>query len=238
MDEQTFIQELNKHDIELTEKQLEKFHIYYEELIKWNEKMNLTAIVEKNEVYLKHFYDSIALSFYVDVNDVQTFCDVGAGAGFPSIPLKIIYPHLNVTIVDSLKKRITFLEALVSKLKLEGIQLVHARAEDFGQQQKYRENFDLVTARAVARMAVLTEYCLPLSKVGGIFAALKGANIDEELQEGERAIKVLGGRLKEHHKYFLPIEQSERSIVTIEKIHRTKKKYPRKAGLPAKNPIL
>lgn len=238
MDEQSFIKALSKHGIELDEKQINQFKLYYEELIEWNEKVNLTAITEKKEVYLKHFYDSIALSFYMDIEKIQSICDVGAGAGFPSIPLKICYPHLEITIVDSLKKRITFLQTLITEIGLDKVHLVHARAEDFGQQKNYRESFDLVTARAVAKMAVLSEYCLPLCKVGGTFVAMKGSSVEEELNEGDRAIKLLGGQLKESYKFHLPVENSERSIVIINKINPTKKKYPRKAGLPAKEPIL
>lgn len=238
MDEQMFLKELEKHGIQLNDQQLRQFQMYYEMLIEWNKKMNLTAIVEKEEVYLKHFFDSITLSFFFDLRHVQSICDVGAGAGFPSIPLKICFPHLNITIVDSLKKRITFLQSLTSNLELDGVQLVHGRAEDFGQQKAYRENFDLITARAVARLVVLNEYCLPLTKVGGSFISLKGPQIEEELNEAKKSIKLLGGELVKHHKFYLPIEQSERSIVIMDKVHPTKKKYPRKAGLPAKSPLL
>ena len=237
MDEQTFINELKKRDIHLNDDQMNQFQLYYDLLIEWNKKMNLTAIIEKEEVYLKHFFDSISLSFFFDLHQVQTVCDVGAGAGFPSIPLKICFPHLHVTIVDSLKKRISFLQTLVSQLQLNDIELVHERAENSGQQKMYREKFDLVTARAVAKMAVLAEYCLPLTKVGGTFIALKGAHLEEELSEANNAIKLLGGQLIDHHHFRLPIEQSERTIVVVDKVHATKKKYPRKAGLPQKNPL-
>lgn len=238
MDEQLFMNELIKRDIHLNDQQLEQFQLYYDMLIEWNEKMNLTAIVEKEEVYLKHFFDSITLSFFFDLKNVQSLCDVGAGAGFPSLPLKICFPHLNITIVDSLKKRITFLESLVAKLNLSNIHLVHSRAEDFGQNKSYRESFDLVTARAVAKLVVLNEYCLPLTKVGGSFIALKGPQIETELAEAEKSLKILGGTLRKHYKFQLPIEDSERSIIIIDKVHPTKKKYPRKPGLPAKNPLV
>ncbi|MEJ8777129.1 16S rRNA (guanine(527)-N(7))-methyltransferase RsmG [Pseudogracilibacillus sp. ICA-222130] len=233
----TFITALQEHHIHLNETQIAQFETYFEELVAWNEKVNLTAITEKEEVYVKHFYDSISPSFYFDFNEVQTICDVGAGAGFPSIPLKICFPHLQVTIVDSLKKRINFLEHLSNSLKLENTTFVHARAEDFGQHKDFRESFDVVTARAVARMSVLSELCLPLTKVNGVFLALKGASAAEELAEGKKAIKVLGGEVVKMDTFSLPVEDSERTIYTIKKVKNTHKKYPRKAGTPAKSPI-
>lgn len=237
MDEQAFVETLKQHHIALNENQIKQFNTYFELLIEWNNNINLTAITEKNEVYLKHFYDSISPSFYFDFQNVISLCDVGAGAGFPSIPLKICFPHLHITIVDSLKKRIDFLEKLTSTLQLDHIHLVHSRAEDFGQQKEYRENYDVVTARAVARMSVLAEYCLPLNKIGGTFIALKGSNVEDELLDSQKAIRVLGGELLKNNLFHLPIENSVRSIVTIKKIKKTNKKYPRKAGTPAKNPI-
>ena len=161
---------------------MEQFNRYFELLVEWNEKMNLTAITESDEVYLKHFYDSISASFYVDFTKELKICDVGAGAGFPSIPLKIVFPHLTVTIVDSLNKRITFLEELQKELKLEGVRFCHDRAETFAQLPEHRERYDLVTARAVARMSVLSELCMPLVKVGGQFVAMKAASAGEELE--------------------------------------------------------
>lgn len=232
-----FIKEMALKDIILSEKQIVQFSLYYKTLIEWNEKMDLTAITNKNDVYLKHFYDSITPSFYFDFNKKISLCDVGAGAGFPSIPLKICYPHLNITIVDSLKKRITFLEHLIQHLNLDNVETIHSRAEDFGKNKKYRESFDLVIARAVARTSVLSELCLPLSKVNGYFIAMKGTNIDEELQDAEKAINVLGGKIEEDISFQLPIEKSDRTIVMIKKVKSTPKKYPRKAGTPQKNPI-
>src|SRR5690625_1712269 len=158
MDEKMFATALQERGLQLTDKQLKQFNIYYDLLIEWNEKVNLTAITEKEEVYLKHFFDSITPSFYTNFQDIQTVCDIGAGAGFPSIPLKICFPHLQITIVDSLKKRIHFLEQLVSEMQLKDVHLVHARAEQFGQIEQYRESLDLVTARAVANLAVFFEY--------------------------------------------------------------------------------
>ena len=237
MDEIMFKNRLETEGISLDETQLQQFNQYYELLIEWNDKVNLTAITDKSEVYLKHFFDSITASFYYDFSNVNTLCDIGAGAGFPSIPLKIVYPHLQITIVDSLKKRIHFLENLVDALNLEGINLVHARAEDFGQDKEARASFDVVTARAVARMSVLSEYCLPLCKQGGFFIALKGSSSTEELQAAKKAIKQLGGEFKEEYQFALPIEESERAIIITKKVKNTPKKYPRKPGLPAKQPL-
>lgn len=237
LDEQSFIRELANKGIKLTDKQLRQFDSYYKMLIEWNEKINLTAITEKKEVYLKHFYDSITASFYFDFDQSLSICDIGAGAGFPSIPLKICFPKLQITIVDSLNKRINFLGLLVNELELDNVTLVHSRAEDFGQNKMYKHQFDVAMARAVARMSVLTEYCLPPVKVNGVFIALKGPSLTEELADATNAIKILGGELKENIGFTLPIEESERSIAIIDKIKQTPKKYPRKAGVPSKNPL-
>src|SRR5690625_5128548 len=237
MNVEDFKDTLLKGNIKLTDRQLEQFARYYEMLVEWNEKVNLTAITDKNEVYLKHFYDSVTPALYDDFTNVNTICDVGAGAGFPSLPLKICYPHLKVTIIDSLQKRIHFLEQLVDQLQLTNVYLVHSRAEDAGQQRKYREQFDVVTARAVARMSVLSEYCLPFSKKGGHFIALKGSSVAEELSDAKNAIKTLGGEVSKVESFHLPKEKSERSIVWIEKVKNTPKKYPRQAGIPNRKPI-
>jgi 16S rRNA (guanine527-N7)-methyltransferase len=237
MNEQQFQQQLLEKGISLSEKQCEQFSLYFNILVEWNKKMNLTAITEKEEVYEKHFFDSVTASFTYDFSSVQTVCDVGAGAGFPSIPLKICFPHLHVTIVDSLKKRIGFLEHLVDKLELENITLYHDRAETFGQKQEIRESYDLVTARAVARLSVLSELCLPLVKLGGNFIAMKGPQLNEELKESEKALRILGGTFQLLEKTELPIEKSERNIVIIKKEKKTPKKYPRKPGTPNKQPL-
>jgi len=238
MNVEDFKDTLLKGNIKLTDRQLEQFARYYEMLVEWNEKVNLTAITDKNEVYLKHFYDSVTPALYDDFTNVNTICDVGAGAGFPSLPLKICYPHLKVTIIDSLQKRIHFLEQLVDQLQLTNVYLVHSRAEDAGQDRKYREQFDIVTARAVARMSVLSEYCLPFSKKAGYFIALKGSNASEELFDAENAIKTLGGKVSKIESFYLPKEESERSLIWIKKIKNTPKKYPRQAGTPNRNPII
>lgn len=237
MNQEQFQKLLQENGIELSEHQLQQFNRYYEVLVEWNEKMNLTAITDRKEVYLKHFYDSITASFYVDFTQPLSICDVGAGAGFPSIPLKICFPHLEVSIVDSLNKRITFLNHLANELELDQVHFHHDRAETFGQNPAYRQSYDLVTARAVARLTVLSELCLPLVKTGGRFVAMKAANAGDELTQAKRAIKTLGGGKMKVDSFSLPIEQSERSIIVVEKSVSTPKKYPRKPGTPNKSPL-
>lgn len=238
MNPEEFKQALHDKGIDITEKQMQQFDDYLKLLQEWNEKINLTAITEKEEVYLKHFYDSITAGLYVDFNKgVRSLCDVGAGAGFPSIPLKIIFPQLEVTIVDSLNKRIQFLTTLAETLALEGVHFYHDRAETFGQNKQFRESFDFVTARAVARMSVLAELCLPLVKKGGIFIALKASNSDQEMQESQKAITTLGGKMREDFVFELPKEAGERHILLIDKKKETPKKFPRKPGTPNKSPL-
>ncbi|MGM0830906.1 MAG: 16S rRNA (guanine(527)-N(7))-methyltransferase RsmG [Bacillota bacterium] len=228
---------LEEKGISLSPQQLNQFERYYELLVEWNEKMNLTAITEKEDVYLKHFYDSISAAFYVDFTQVTTLCDVGAGAGFPSIPLKICYPHLHISIVDSLNKRITFLNHLSDELGLENTNFYHDRAETFGKNKAHREKYDMVTARAVARMSVLSELCLPLVKKGGLFVAMKASNVKEELSNAKKAIGMLGGQTDKMYSFVLPEEESERNIVKIDKVKETPNKYPRKPGTPNKLPL-
>jgi 16S rRNA (guanine527-N7)-methyltransferase len=237
MTPEEFKQLLSQKDIQLSDHQMKQFARYFELLVEWNEKMNLTAITEEKEVYLKHFYDSISLAFFEDFASNKAICDVGAGAGFPSIPLKIVFPTLKVTIVDSLNKRITFLNELVQALELEEVSLYHDRAETFGQQAAFRASFDYVTARAVARLNVLSELCLPLVKKDGFFLALKAAKSEEEITEAKPAIAVLGGKFQKEVSFALPITDDERHIVVIQKKKETPKKYPRKPGLPNKQPI-
>lgn len=236
MNEQQFKDALSEKGIELTAEQLAQFRTYFEELIEWNEKMNLTAITDLPSVYLKHFYDSVTAAFYLDFTKPMKLCDVGAGAGFPSIPLKICFPHIEVTIVDSLNKRIQFLTHLSEKLNLSGVRFVHARAEDFGQSE-YREKYDLVTARAVARLSVLAELCVPLVKNGGLFAAMKAASAPDELQDAKNALEKLGVKNENVYSFQLPVEESERYIQVFRKFKATPKKYPRKPGMPNKSPI-
>lgn len=228
---------LEEKGISLSFEQLAQFEKYHELLVEWNEKMNLTAITDKEEVYLKHFYDSISAAFYVDFNSITSLCDVGAGAGFPSIPIKICFPHLHVSIVDSLNKRITFLNHLSDQLGLENTHFHHDRAETFGKNKDHREAYDMVTARAVARMSVLSELCLPLVKKGGYFVAMKAASVNDEMDKAKKAITTLGGKTEQVDSFLLPEENSERTIVQIKKVKDTPNKYPRKPGTPNKLPL-
>ncbi len=230
--------QLGVRGLTLSDKQKQQFEKYYEMLVEWNEKINLTSITEEHEVYLKHFYDSVTPSFYHDFNQSLSLCDVGAGAGFPSIPLKIMFPEIHVTIVDSLNKRIQFLNQLADALELEGVRFVHDRAETFGKQEDYRASFDIVTARAVARMSVLSELCIPLVKKQGLFLALKSSKGQEELDEARFAVGVLGGKIRQIDTFTLPEDAGERQIITIEKRSQTPKKYPRKPGTPNKTPLV
>lgn len=238
MDESAFIQYLSVKGIDLSDQQIRQFETYYHFLIEWNQKINLTAITEKDEVYLKHFYDSLIPLWVFDIPENCKLVDVGAGAGFPSIPIKIVRPDIDLTIIDSLNKRINFLDHLIQALDLTGVTAVHSRAEDAGQNPAYREQFDIATARAVAALNVLTELCLPLVRKGGAFLALKGQASSQEIAEADKAIKVLGGKFEEEFIETLPIEDANRSIVYIRKTLDTPKKYPRKAGKPNKQPIL
>lgn len=237
MNSEQFKAALMEKGISLTPRQIEQFETYYQTLVEWNEKMNLTAITEKSEVYLKHFYDSLTAAFYFDFSKPVQVCDVGAGAGFPSIPLKIVFPSIELTIVDSLNKRIHFLNTLANLLELEHVHFIHDRAETFGVNPNHRESYEVVTARAVARMSVLSELCLPLVKPGGYFIAMKAAHAGEELETGKKAVTLLGGKVENTFTFRLPIEESERNIVIIKKIKATPKKYPRKPGTPNKMPI-
>ncbi|CAM4249381.1 16S rRNA (guanine(527)-N(7))-methyltransferase RsmG [Jeotgalicoccus halotolerans] len=236
MNETEFINTLKDKGIELSAVQISQFKTYYKMLVEWNEKINLTAVTELEEVYLKHFYDSITPLFYADIEEGASLCDVGAGAGFPSIPMKIIRPDLKITIVDSLNKRITFLNELTAVLGLDKIHLVHDRAETFGQHQA-RHMFDVVTARAVAQLNVLSELCLPLVRTGGQFIVMKGKKAQEELDESKFALDLLGGELTKIHQLSLPKEESDRYIMIIDKKRKTPKKYPRKPGTANKSPL-
>lgn len=240
MNPEEFQQALAKRNIELSDTQMKQFAEYYDLLVATNEHVNLTRITEKREVYLKHFFDSISGAFAEPklMTEQLTLCDIGAGAGFPSIPLKIVFPQLKITIVDSLNKRITFLQELVTKLDLTDVTLVHDRAETFsGKGSTHREQYDVVTARAVARLAVLSELCLPAAKVGGEFIAYKASAAPTEIQQGGAAIKKLGGQIRKTVKLELPEMDEERNIVLIDKVAATPKKFPRRPGLPNKKPI-
>lgn len=227
--------ESKKHGTELNEIQIAQFNLYYELLTEKNKVMNLTAITEYNDVVKKHFIDSMMISRIVDMRKISTLCDVGTGAGFPGIPLKIVYPHIHLSLVDSVGKRVNFLSEVVEKIGLEDVETIHSRTEDLAHNQKYREKYDLVTARAVASMNVLSEYCIPYAKIGGYFAAYKSGNIEEELNNAQNAVTTLGGKIEKTDVFDL--YGMGRSIVLIRKVKGTPKVYPRKAGTPSKNPL-
>lgn len=228
---------LAERGIELSLLQIRQFDAYYQHLLEWNQKMNLTAITDKKDVEIKHFFDSLTPSFYFSFQGSMELCDVGSGAGFPSIPLKILCPDLHITILDSLKKRLVFLDSLINVLGLDHVSLHHDRAEIFAHKRDFRETFDIVTARAVANLSVLSEYCLPLVKEGGTFIALKGANAEEEIHQAGHAIDLLGGKMNKVESLILPEENSRRHLLFIDKIKKTPKKYPRKPGTPSKDPL-
>ncbi|GAB4072012.1 16S rRNA (guanine(527)-N(7))-methyltransferase RsmG [Barrientosiimonas marina] len=232
-----FVQALYDYGIHLNKTQQKQFADYFQILVEWNEKINLTTLTAEEDVYLKHFYDSLSVAFYYDFTGSLSVCDVGAGAGFPGIPLKICFPELKLTIVDSLKKRIHFLDYLVDQLNLQNVAVYHDRAEAFGRQKQFRESFDCVISRAVARMQVLSELCLPLTKRNGEFLAMKGSQGTVELNDARQAITTLGGIADTPHTFYLPEEKSIRSIITIHKQKETPKKYPRKPGIPNKEPL-
>ena len=237
MKPETFYTLLAEQNINLTDQQKAQFERYFELLVEWNQKINLTAITEKEEVYLKHFYDSIApiLQGLIENQEIKLL-DIGAGAGFPSLPMKILYPQLDVTIIDSLNKRINFLQLLAEELNLEGVHFYHGRAEDFAQEKKFRAQFDIVTARAVARMQVLSELTIPFLKVGGKLLALKASNAPEELTEAKNALNLLFSKVEDNISYTLP-NGDPRYITVVGKKKETPNKYPRKAGMPNKRPL-
>ena len=221
----------------LTDRQKEQFERYFELLVEWNEKINLTAITDKDEVYLKHFYDSIApiLQGLIENQPIRLL-DIGAGAGFPSLPMKILFPELDVTIIDSLNKRINFLHLLAEELDLSGVHFYHGRAEDFAQDKAFRAQFDIVTARAVARMQVLSELTIPFLKVGGQLIALKAVAADEELADAKNALNSLFAKPILNENYRLP-NGDGRNITIVDKKKETPNKYPRRAGMPNKKPL-
>ena len=223
--------------VELNEKQLSQFQKYYEMLIEWNEKINLTAITEFDEVLKKHFLDSIAIGRQFSQNTDVSVLDIGTGAGFPGIPIKIAFPDTKVTLLDSLNKRVTFLNEVIEELSLEDISALHGRAEDFAKKELLREQFDLVVSRAVANLSSLSEFCLPYVKVGGKFVSYKSEKAMEELEASKNAISILGGGNVKTDEFFLPGTDFNRTFVMIEKIKETPAKYPRKAGTPIKQPL-
>lgn len=225
----------SKSDMEIQESQINDFCIYKETLVEWCGKMNLTAIKDDHGIGEKHFLDSTLLLKYIDVPKKSKMADIGSGAGFPAVPIKIMRNDIDVTMIDSLNKRLIFLNELLNKLNLQGA-TVHLRGEEAGQKKEFREKFDIVTARAVAQMRELSEYCLPLVKIGGIFAVLKGFEIEEELEQADSAIKLMGGEIQDVIKYDL-VSGDKRSIIVIKKISQTPSKFPRPSAKIAKNPI-
>ena len=223
--------------ISLNEEQKKQFIAFYEYLVEKNKVMNLTGITEFQEVLVKHFLDSLACVKAADMNEVKTVMDIGTGAGFPGVPLKIAFPHLEACLLDSLKKRVNFLEETFELLKLENITAIHGRAEEFAKNKAYREKYDLCVSRAVSNLATLSEYCLPYVKVGGKFISYKSGTVKEEVEQAEKAVSILGGKIQDVVYFNLPDSEIQRSLVVIKKIKSTPGKYPRKAGIPLKEPL-
>lgn len=237
MEKSRFDKELETFGIVLTDRQKEQFDRYYELLVEWNKVMNLTGITEYEEVCLKHFTDSLSIAGIKNMNKVNTMIDVGTGAGFPGIPLKIAFPHIRIVLLDSLNKRLKFLNQVIEELDLEDIVTLHGRAEDHARKADYREQFDLCVSRAVANLSTLSEYCLPFVKKNGSFVPYKSGDADDEINQAKEAIKILGGDISEINKFLLPGSDIGRSLVDIKKIKNTPFRYPRKAGIPAKEPL-
>lgn len=219
-----FKKELQDLGISVTEEMLMKLEKFYELLISWNEKMNLTRITNKEDVYLKHFYDSLTLIRVINLSDIETLCDVGSGAGFPGIVLKIVFPNLKITLIDSLNKRVNYLNEIIKCLELENIEAIHTRCEDYAKVN--REKYDVITARAVASLKILSELCIPMAKVNGHFVAMK-ANINEEIAEAIPILKKLDSKIDLIDEFELPVEKSKRTLVKVKKTKETNKKYPR-----------
>lgn len=236
MTPEQFYSRLKEFGIDLSEEQKWQLHRYYELLVKWNEKMNLTGITEVNEVYLKHFYDSlIGFLMFEEIGNCKTLCDVGSGAGFPALPVKIVFPHLKMDLVDSLGKRVNFLNHVINETKLKDIQAYHSRAEEYA--GRHRESFDIVTARAVARLNILSELCVPLVKEEGYFIALKGQTGEDELIESKRALETLGVQIIDVKQIELPEEAGSRTNIYTKKHKKTPNKYPRAYGQIKNKPL-
>ncbi|MCD9024849.1 16S rRNA (guanine(527)-N(7))-methyltransferase RsmG [Cohnella silvisoli] len=233
-----FTKQVEKLGITLSEGQLAQFESYYSLLIEWNEKINLTGITERDAVYEKHFYDSLTIAGVIPLDKQSSLADIGSGAGFPSIPLAIVFPHLQITIIDALAKRIKFLGEVTSKLGLTKILCLHSRAEDAARKREHRDCYDVVTARAVARLSVLNEFCLPFVRTGGLFIAMKGTDISAELDESRYSAAKLNGKIQDVKRLTLPSEGAERHLVICMKESPTPAAYPRKAGIPIKSPLV
>ncbi len=229
------INQIKKLDIMINDKQADQFIIYMKELIEWNNKINLTAITDPKGIIIKHFVDSLTISKHLKETD--TIIDVGTGAGFPGIPIKIIKKNTNMTLLDSLNKRIQFLEEIIQKCELDKIKAIHYRAEDAGIDPIYREKYDIATSRAVASLNILAEYMLPFVRIGGKCICMKGSEIKEELEKSKQAIKILGGEIEKVEEFLIPETNIMRHIVIIKKIKETPRAYPRKAGTPTKKPL-
>lgn len=232
-----FKNDLSALGVVLDDRRIEQFLTYYEMLVNWNQKMNLTAITEYEEVLKKHFIDSISLIKAYDVTKDSKVIDVGTGAGFPGLALKIAYPNLQVTLLDSLNKRIHFLDAVIASLGLKEVETIHGRAEDLAKPDMLREKFDLCVSRAVANLSTLSEYCLPFVKQGGQFISYKSEKISEEMEAAQKPISILGGNVVDQVEFFLPNSNIYRNLFVIKKVRETPLKYPRKAGIPAREPI-
>lgn len=237
MDNRRFEQELNELGVRLNDVQKEQFDRYYELLVEWNRVMNLTGITDYDEVNLKHFTDSLTIVRINNMENVPTLIDIGTGAGFPGLPIKIAFPHIKVILLDSLNKRIKFLDKVIEELNLDNVFTLHGRAEDYAKKVEYREQFDTCVSRAVANLSTLSEYCLPFVKEGGNFISYKSAESDEEISHSEKAINLLGGKINRVEKFVLPGSDMRRALVKIDKVKSTPKKYPRKAGMPGKEPL-
>lgn len=235
----SFVENLKEFQIDISKEQINQFIRYYEILVEWNSFMNLTAITDFDEVIKKHFVDSVSLVKAVpDIREKEyTLIDIGTGAGFPGIPLKIIFPHLKILLLDSLNKRISFLNEVIGKLELSEIDAVHGRAEDYAKKKEFRESFDICVSRAVANLSTLSEYCIPFVKQNGFFVSYKSEKISEEFDSASRAIKILGGSYERQVEFYLPDSDIYRNLLVIKKEKTTPSRYPRKAGLPSKEPI-
>lgn len=238
MEERIFLENgFRELNIGINKKSIDELLLFRDMLLEWNKKINLTSITDNQEIFIKHFFDSATCMATGYIKDGFEVVDIGTGAGFPGLVLKIINNEINITLLDSLKKRTNYLENLVINLGLKNVEIIHGRAEEYGNKVEYREKYDIALSRAVASINVLLEYCLPYIKNGGYFLCQKGPNFKDELKEAEKALKTLGGKINEVKEFILPGSDIKRNIIVIEKIHKTPAKYPRKAGKPTSNPI-